>query len=347
MNTCSRIKRIARIFVWLLAGVLLLATLGAIYQAFATKVDQQNYSARGQLVDIGGYRLYIFCVGENLGSSPTVILEQGLGGISDAWVRVQSEIAQTTRVCAYDRAGMGRSDLSPEPRDAEHIATELHSLLHNAGVAGPYVLVGWSFGGLYVRAYAGQYPDDVIGMVLLDSSHSDQWSSTAAGEAQYKSNARVYTIAPWLARMGVMRVMGLFQPHSGLPHPQSEALKASFAATKDWDAQNAEFPASASTNDQVRRLGSLGNMLLFVLTATEHGTPPEQEQLWQNWQKQLALLSTNSEHQIVTGVDHASFWLDPEIAKISVQAVLQVVEAARTGEQLRSQIVAKSTYIRR
>jgi pimeloyl-ACP methyl ester carboxylesterase len=335
MNTHSLIGRIARILIWLIAGIFILATLGVIYQTFATKSDQQKYPAPGQLVDVGGYRLHIYCMGENKESNPTVILEQGSGGISAAWARVQPEIAETTRVCAYDRAGMGWSDPSPEPRDAEHIAAELHTLLHNAGIPGPYVLVGWSYGGLYARMYAGQYPDEVIGMVLLDSSHPDQWSSTAAGKAQYESNARIYTIAPWLARMGVMRLMGSFQPESGLPALQSEALKASFAATKDWDAQSAEFLASPSTDDQVRNSGSLGNIPLFVLTATEHGTPPDQEQLWQGWQKDLALLSTNSIHQIVTGADHASFWLDPETSQTSVQAVLHVVEAARTGEHVK------------
>ena len=335
MNTPPLIRRIARLITWVVAGTLVLATFGAVYQTLATKSAQQKYPAPGQLVDLGGYRLHIYCMGENKEGSPTVILEQGSGGISAAWVRVQPEIAKTTRVCAYDRAGMGWSDLSPEPRDAEHIATELHTLLNSAEIPGPYVLVGWSYGGLYVRRYAGQYPDDVIGMVLLDSSHPDQWSSTEAGSAQYESNAKIYAIAPWLARMGVMRLMANFQPDSGLPSPQREELKESFAATKDWDAQSAEFLASLSTDEQVRDVGSPDNLPLFVLTGTEHGTPPDQEELWQAWQKDLALLSTNSVHQIVTGANHANFWLDPETAQVSVQAVLHVMEAIRTGEHVK------------
>jgi len=328
------IGRIGRIFVWLIVGLLVLTTLGFAYQTLASKADQQKYPAPGQLAVVDGYRLHISCMGENQENSPTVILEQGAGGISAAWARVQPELARTTRVCAYDRAGMGWSDPSPEPRDAKHIATELHTLLHNAEIPGPYVLVGWSYGGLYVRMYAGQYPDEVTGVILLDSSHPDQWSSTAAGRAQYESFTRIYAIAPWLARIGVMRVMGNFQPDSGLPSPQSEELKASFAATKDWDAQSSEFLASLSTADQVRDSGSLGDIPLFVLTATEHGTPPEQEELWQAWQKDLARLSTNSVQQIVTGANHADFWLDPETSQISVQAILHVIEAAITGEPM-------------
>ena len=319
----------------LLAIIIILPLSGALYQVIATELDKRNHPPPGQMVDVGGHRLHLYCVGENVEGSPTVVLEHGLGATSAAWARVQPEIAQTTRVCAYDRAGMGWSDPGPEPRDAEHIATELHSLLQNAGIPGPYVLVGWSFGGLCMRMYAGKYPTEVSGMVLLDSSHHDQWASTAAGKAQYESSAGIYSIAPWLARMGVMRVMGLFQPDPGLPTPQNDAHKAFFAAIKDWDAQSAEFLASPATNDQVRNLGSLDDMPLFVLTATEHGTPPEQEQLWQDWQTEMALLSSNSVHQIVTGANHASFWLDPVTAKASVEAVLHVVEAARTGEQVK------------
>jgi pimeloyl-ACP methyl ester carboxylesterase len=323
-----------RIVIWVLAGVIVLLGTGAVYQMVGTAVDRSSYPPPGQMVDVGGYSLHLYCMGENIEGRPTVILEQGLGGTSAAWVRVQPGIAQSTRVCAYDRAGMGWSDLSPEPRDAEQIVAELHSLLQKAEVPAPYVLVGWSYGGLYVRKYANQYPDEVVGLVLLDASHPDQWRSTPAGQAQYETLSRQYAIAPQLARLGVMRVMGLFQPDSGLPAPQSGALKAFFAATKDWDAQSAEFLASPATNEQVRNLTSLANMPLIVLTATEHGLPPDMEQQGQSFQKELAAPSTNSVHQIVTGAEHADFWLDAETAPTSVAAVLQVVEAAHSGDQL-------------
>jgi pimeloyl-ACP methyl ester carboxylesterase len=316
-------------FIGLAVFIVVLAAVGSIYQALATRSDQQNYPAPGQLIDIDGYRLHLLCMGDNNEGRPTVILEQAWGGISTGWVRVQPIVAQTTRVCSYDRAGMGWSDPSPEPRDAEHIATELHSLLHKATVPAPYVLVGTSFGGLYVRMYADKYPEEVTGMVLLDSSHPAQLKTL------YESFAGIYTVAPWLARIGVIRVMGLFQPDSGLPTPQNEALKASFAATKDWDAQSAEFLASAVNGDQLRNLKSLDDMPLFVLTATEHGSPPDQEKQWQEWQNDLASLSNNSVHQVANGADHTSFWRDPEIAELSVTAILQVVETARRGGRLK------------
>jgi pimeloyl-ACP methyl ester carboxylesterase len=317
--------------------ILSLAILGAGFQAIATWVDARNYPPPGQMVDVGGYQMHLYCTGTNADGSATVILETGEGLISSAWALVQPEVAEATRVCSYDRAGMGWSEPSAEPRDAQHIAQELHTLLHNANIPGTYVLVGWSYGGLYVREYAGQYGDEVAGLILLDSSHTDQWTSTPEGQAQFETYAKIYSVAPILARLGVMRIMGLLQPDSGLPTPYGEALKASIAATEDWDAQSAEFLASLGSDTQVREFGSLGNIPVFVLSATEHGTPPKQEQLWQRWQTELASLSTNSVHQIVEGADHSSFWRNSETTKVSIAAILKVVEAARS-EQLLVQI---------
>jgi hypothetical protein len=164
---------IRRGLVWMIAGVLALAVIGAVYQAVATEIDQRAYPPPGEMVDIGGHRLHIDCVGQG---SPTVILESGLGNMSADWANVQPEVAKTTRVCTYDRAGTGWSEPGPEPRDPQQIARELHTLLGNARIDGPYVLVGQSFGGLFVRMYAARFPQEVEGMVLVDASHPDMWT---------------------------------------------------------------------------------------------------------------------------------------------------------------------------
>jgi pimeloyl-ACP methyl ester carboxylesterase len=326
----------------LLALLIALPLAGVTYQFIATRVDTGNYPPPGQMVDVGGYRLHLFCTGENTGGGPTVILEASLGATSSVWAWIQPEIAKSTRVCAYDRAGMGWSDPSPQPRDSHHIAADLHRLLQNAQIPGPYVLAGWSYGGLYMRAYASQYREEVAGLVLLDSSSPDQCTSTPAGQAQCASNARIYSFAPSLARMGIIRVMNLFQPASGLPSPQREAYLAASSATKDWVAQSAEFLASPATNTQVLSSASLGAMPLFVLTATDHGTPPDLEKLWQGWQTGLAALSTNSVQRIVSGATHASLILDSTDAKASAEAILQVVAAVRTGQPLASTTASAS-----
>src|SRR5262249_28852565 len=143
---------------------------GAVYQAIATQSDKRDYPPPGQLLDVGGYRLHLYCVGQG---SPTVIFEAAADMMSVDWSWIQPEIAKKTRACAYDRAGMGWSDPGPEPRDANQVSTELHTLLTHAGIAGPYVLVGHSAGGLYVRVYAAHYPEEVVGMVLVDPGHPD------------------------------------------------------------------------------------------------------------------------------------------------------------------------------
>lgn len=326
-----RLIRLKRIMLWLVLGILGLAVLGTVYQIVGTALDQRAYSPPGQMIDVGGYQMHLYCTGENQDGSSTVIMETGLGSTSSTWAKVQPEVAKVTRVCSYDRAGMGWSDPGPEPRDAQHIAQELHTLLHNADVAGPYVLVGWSYGGLYMQEFAGQYDDEVAGLVLLDSSSPDQWTSTPEGQAQFESYAKMYRLAPVLVRLGVMRLLALLQPDSGLPAPFNEELKASFAATKDWDAQSAEFLASLTSAAEVRQATFRDSLPLVVLTATEHGTPAAQEQLWQGWQTQLAALSTNSLHRIVDGAEHASFWRDSETAKVSIAAILEVVDTARNG----------------
>lgn len=125
----------------------------------------------GKLVDIGGYRLHINCMGKE---SPTVILEAGLACDSGSWLTVPSEIAKVARVCSYDRAGLGWSDPGPKPRTSQQMVNELHTLLAKAEIQSPYVLVGHSFGGYHIRLYASHYPDEVVGMVLVDANHHDQ-----------------------------------------------------------------------------------------------------------------------------------------------------------------------------
>lgn len=149
-----------RVLLWSVVAILVLLLIGAIYQTIATEIDQRRYPPPGELVEVGNHRLHIHCVGEG---SPTVILESTSGGTSANWGWVRPEVAKTTRVCAYDRGGRGWSELGPQPRDAIQIAGELHALLRNADVPAPYVLVAHSAGGLFIREYAEQYPNEVGG----------------------------------------------------------------------------------------------------------------------------------------------------------------------------------------
>jgi pimeloyl-ACP methyl ester carboxylesterase len=122
------------------------------------------------LFDVGGHALYLDCQGVG---SPTVVLDAGLGNPSAVWLGVQPGVAGFTRVCRYDRAGMGLSPRAAGPRTSAVMVEELRRLLSVAGVTGPYVLAGASFGGMNMRLYAGTYPQEVAGLVLVDAAHPD------------------------------------------------------------------------------------------------------------------------------------------------------------------------------
>src|SRR5215208_3357713 len=195
------IRRIGTALLGLVVVLWALAVAGAIYQAIATMRAERAYPPPGEMVDVGGYSLHINCVGQG---SPTVVLDAGSGGFSAQWVRVQQEVSGITRVCAYDRAGMGWSEMGPEPRDAKQITSELHTLLGKAGIEDPYVLVGHSFGGMYMQTYAARYPDEVAGVALVDSSTDpDQFSQRPEGRDSNEPQEQSFAVVPQLVRLGV------------------------------------------------------------------------------------------------------------------------------------------------
>lgn len=134
-------------------------------------------ATEGRLIEVAGRSLFITCVGDK---KPTVLLEAGLGGDHTSWERVQPAVAEMARVCSYDRAGLGASDSATTPRTSADVVQEFHDLLAAAGESGPYLLVGHSFGGLFVRHFAHEYPDEVLGVILVDAVHEDWWAQAAA-----------------------------------------------------------------------------------------------------------------------------------------------------------------------
>src|SRR5512141_2340019 len=143
----SPVRRGRKWLLWLggmLAVLLVLLIAGAVYESLSEAADARAYPPPGKMVDVGGYRLHLNCTGAG---SPTVVIDTGWGDWSASWSQVQLSVATATRVCTYDRAGYGWSDAGPLPRTAQQFVKELHTLLTNANIAGPYVLVGHSLGG--------------------------------------------------------------------------------------------------------------------------------------------------------------------------------------------------------
>src|SRR5215207_1186588 len=312
-----------------------LAVIGATYQAIAMARDRRKYPPPGWMVDVGGHKLHLHVTGEDRGT-PTVVLEGGLGFPSVEWAWVQPEVAHFARVVAYDRAGVAWSEPGPKPRDGHRIAEDLHAALHTAGLEGSYVLVGHSFGGLFVRAFADLYPEEVTGMVLVDSSHPDQLDrSPLQRQAQPRLEVTI-KVAPFFARLGVIRLYALRAKWiRELPPQQAAEMRAFMALPDFWVGVGAEAAAwEESTSPQVRRARSLGDMPLAVLTASG---PMAFDPVHGELQAELAALSSNGTHRVVEGADHGSIVMSPEYARVVADYVCRVLEAARTGQSLAPQ----------
>jgi hypothetical protein len=184
-----------RILVALFGLIVVTALTGATYQWLATRQDLAATPPPGQLIDIGGYRLHLWCTGNG---APVVVLDAGLGGTSAGWGFVQPEVARFTRVCSYDRAGMGYSDPGPSPRTARRIANELAELLARDGIAGPVVLAGESIAGFNVRLFASDHPERTAGLVLVDASHEDD-THEVPGMARFVRSCRRWVFFDCLA----------------------------------------------------------------------------------------------------------------------------------------------------
>ncbi|MCC7360607.1 MAG: alpha/beta hydrolase [Anaerolineales bacterium] len=317
------VRSIARGLGVLVAALLVLAAAGAGYEAVAARGDAAAFPPPGQMVDVGGYRLHIQCVGTG---GPTVVLDAGLGGTSLDWVLVQPEIGQTTRVCAYDRAGMGWSDSGPGPRTPSENARELHTLLVNAGIEGPYVLVGHSLAGKNVRLFAQYYPDLVAGMVLIDARSEYVDARTSPDEekgfqSMYAALATVYRVA---RGVGLMRLIGAqVVGDAALPAETSRAIALIGYSPTSMVTAVAEARERTTDDAQLAAAPSLGDLPLVVLASETNTTGTAN---WAEAQQRLAALSTNSSLIVPAGSTHYIHWDHPAVV---IDAVRQVVEQAQ------------------
>ena len=252
----------------LLALLAILMIVGAIYQSVASASDLKKYPPPGQLYDVGDYRLHLYCTGEG---SPTVILEAGAASPGLIWTYVQEEITKSTRVCSYDRAGFGWSDPASGPLSPQQIASDLQALLQAAGVPGPYIVVGHSAGGVYVRAFTSQYSSEVVGMVLVDSSHEGQ---NVRFPPEYQELDKVQNTMMAFCRVvspfGGMRATRFFDMATtgyNMDPEIGQTFLSTMYRTKFCRATAEEIEALSTSLSQPDIPGSLGDLPLIVLTA--------------------------------------------------------------------------------
>ncbi len=314
----------------LLIFTLVLVALTWTAGSIAKDILAAQYQAPGKLVDVGGYRMHIHCVGEG---SPTVVMEAGLNDFSLQWSAVHTEISQFARVCVYDRAGFGWSEASPHPRTVATMVSELHTLLQNAEVEGPYVVVGHSFGGIVVREFTHQYPDEVTGMLLVDSAHEQHFVRIPAFATLTEAMASQFKLFATLNSFGVMALSPGQIPARGLEGEALEQYRALLATTDYFNVAVIESSTFLTEygNGSSQKLKSLGNLPLIVLTRGLPDSLPillEQENAlydatWHQLQMELVGLSSNGKQIIAEQSGH---YIQLDRPNLVVAAVRELVE---------------------
>lgn len=339
-----------RIAAVLFGLVLLVLATGFTYEQIGRATDASRRPPRiGKAVDVGGRTINLYCSGK---VSPTIVFEAGGNEPGYAWMSLQAKLANFTRACWYDRAGVGWSDPPQLPRTSATVISDLHEVLSRAGVPPPYVLVGESIGGEYARVYTSRYPHDVAGLVLVDSSHPDQqepaFMLSAFNTMSPAKRRLICTALPFMARFGILRLVA--SRMGGLVPSQSDSegeILAKLDAQPTALRTDAEQTCAATENgrlvpilgtgnpeldDAARNAGSLDERPLVVLTAGRYWAPPGLEKqaadyhdIWiHKLQASLARLSTRG-RQVVVDSDHGMSE-DPDAV---ITATREVVDEVR------------------
>lgn len=314
---------------WLLypvVGMLAVAAVGGGYETVSAATDAPPVMP-GQSIDVGGHSLHLYCTGSG---SPTVVLQPGGGAMSSDMGWIAPRVAADTRVCVYDRPGRGGSEAVSTPEDASQIASDLHTLLQRGNVPGPYVLAGHSFGGLYVLTYAARYPDEVAGMVLVDTTAPRETPPVTgfADPNRYYPMGRVATLLSTSARLGLTR---LYAPtEAGTLPPQSEdEARATLATGGNLRSFVDEFAQAGASAAEAGAFTDFGTKPLVVLTA---GSGSDADLIASH--VRLAAMSTNSAHRVIDSASHQELLGDEKDSTATSQAVLDVVAAIRNATPL-------------
>jgi pimeloyl-ACP methyl ester carboxylesterase len=343
-----------------------LATVSALVSLPVTTEAQTAaapppFAAPGKLVEVGGWRLHLHCTGDIRTGQPTVILEAGKGDFSVEWSLVQPGIARFARVCSYDRAGDGWSELGPHPRTMKQITYELHELLARAGERPPFVLVGHSYGAWLVRVYQSTYPADVAGLVLVESGGSDPWRMMPDGRLVRSSELVTNRPIPPVKTAGPLRVSdippgalsqmmaGLATASASANEPPRNKLPGQAQQMRTWALGQLGHVAAAVNpfeHDELAALRAahlaaerpLGELPLVVIT---RGLPDEQgpnaqamEEDHRRDQALLAGLSRTTRHITAAGSGHHVQLDEPNLVIQEIQQLLDGLRNQRRKQRL-------------
>ena len=303
---------VARVAGLLLAAFFLCAAGGFLFESIVRNRDALRYPMKGHLIDVGGYRLLLNCTGSG---SPTVVLDSGIMDSSQEWKDIQPILATRTRVCSYDRAGLGRSDPSPHPRTSFWMAQEMHTVLANGNIEGPYVLVGHSFGGLNAIVFAAEHPQETAGVVLVDSINPSRVSAPTV-----LKNELIMWLYGTAAPFGLPRLLG----HCPIGPLSCRQYAKTFAAMREARLESAQIAHSVV---------SLGDLPLIVIArdpqhylhSDKSLETREREESWSASQEDLLRLSTDATLMIAGRAGHSIPQENPQVVIDAVESMTQSI----------------------
>jgi pimeloyl-ACP methyl ester carboxylesterase len=326
---------------YLVSGIALLLLVGVIYERATLSLDVRRNPPLGKLVDVGGHRLHLYVRGDQ---GPTVVMDHGLGSLGLTWELVAPAVAKFARVVVYDRAGYGWSDPGPLPRTSDRAAEELHTLLHKAEIPGPYILVGHSLGGLNMRLFASRFPDEVVGMVLVDAMHEDEMTARfppehIKGQRLLPKMVRILRV---MGQIGLLRLLvkcnmlpGLSSLAKHFPSATAKLLSMLAIRPNALVATYREAMAMEADCALARGGGTLGDKPLVVLAhglpgPVAPGTSPEVAQRIEHLLREVASdmtrLSANGRLVIAANSGHEIQVYQPDVV---IEAISQVVAEVR------------------
>jgi pimeloyl-ACP methyl ester carboxylesterase len=326
------------------SGVLSLAVLllvaGATYNRLALSKQRAAAHAPGEIYKVGGYDVHVYCLGTG---SPAIVLSTGLGDDFTTWLKVQPALAKVTRVCSFDRSGFGLSHMTPGPHDADTLAAQLHDLVGAIGVDKPFVLIGHSISGLYLRSYARQYTSDLAALVFIDGATPLQDVRVPKSLVAIQDDQRARM--PW---QKFLMTVGWYRLHgdcSSVPvgfEAYSAIIQANNCDPAQFDALEAELDAVRRSGEETRHVGPFPSLPILILSRDPASMPSNwpadvakaNSLVWDQMQEESKQLSPLSRRIIAKGSDHYIHVDRPELV---VREVTSLVEALRQGKVAYSQ----------
>lgn len=316
-------------------SILLLLLFIITLLTFTNNAQAKDKRYPGELIDVGTHRLHIHCIGQG---TPSVIIDSGIGGFSLEWFKVQNNLSNNARVCSYDRAGYGWSDPGPRPRTTARIARELRTLLTEAKIPGPYLLVGHSFGGYNIRYFASEYPELTTGLVLIDASHPQQFNTEEFKRVKpdstiekYKNSISVRIIIPIISdnypaenkRIAYQLMSSIKSQSTMMNEMDFMEISAQQVAARNNNQQPHKFPVVIITRGK------------RVWSENEPGDRREKQ--WIRLQNDLENISLNTDHFLAYKSGHAVHLDQPELVS---ENILLAVNKSRT-QMLEKELITK------